>query len=60
MDRTNEKLLINSICAERGAPGDREFSSKIAEAIEQLAEFLGAKEVVYTARVPMAWMNSLR
>jgi len=60
MDRNNEKLLINSIHAERGAPRDKEVSSKIGETIEQLAEFLGAKEVVYTPRVPTAWRNSLR
>jgi len=60
MDRTNEKLLINSIHAERGAPGDKEVSSKIGETIEQFAGFLGAKEVVYPASVPTAWNNSLR
>ncbi|MGH8649897.1 MAG: DNA glycosylase AlkZ-like family protein, partial [Burkholderiales bacterium] len=60
MDRRNEKLLINSVHAERGAPVDKEVSSKIGEAIERLAEFLGAKEVVYTARIPTAWRNSLR
>ncbi len=60
MDRKNEKLMINSVHAEPGAPGDKEVSSKIRETIEQLAEFLGAKEVVYTARVPAAWKNSLR
>jgi uncharacterized protein YcaQ len=60
MDRTNEKLLINSVHAEPGAPGGKEVSSKIGETIEHLAEFLGAKEVVYTARVPKAWKNFLR
>ena len=60
MDRRNEKLLINSIHAEPGAPSDKEVSLKIGETIELLAEFLGAKEVVYTARVPKAWRNSLR
>jgi uncharacterized protein YcaQ len=60
MDRKNEKLLVNSVHAERGATGDKEVSSKIAETIQQLAEFLGAKEVVYTARVAAAWKNSLR
>ncbi len=35
-------------------------SLEIGETIEHLAEFLGAKEVVYTARVPNAWKNSLR
>lgn len=60
MDRRNEKLLINSVHAEPGAPGGNEVSSKIAETIQRLAEFLGAREVVYTARVPAAWKNSLR
>jgi uncharacterized protein len=59
MDREDEKLLVNSLHAERGAPGDMEISLKIGETMEQLAEFLGAKEVVYTARVPSAWKNSL-
>jgi len=46
--------------AEPGAPEDGEVASKIGEKIGQLAEFLGAKEVVYTARVPAAWKGSLR
>jgi len=33
---------------------------EIADTIEHLAEFLGAKEVAYTARVPKAWRSSLR
>ena len=60
MDRKNEKLLINSVHAERGAPSDKNVASKIGETIERFAEFLGAKEVEYTARVPTAWRNSLR
>jgi uncharacterized protein YcaQ len=60
MDKKNEKLLVNSVHAERGATGDKEVSSKIRQTIQQLAGFLGAKEVVYTARVPAAWKNSLR
>jgi uncharacterized protein YcaQ len=51
--------LVNSVHAERSAPGDKEVSSKIGQTIQQLAEFLGAKEVVYTARVPAPWKNSL-
>ena len=60
MDRKNEKLLINSVHAEPGAPTGKEVSSTIGERIDDLAEFLGVKEVVYTARVPKAWRNSLR
>lgn len=59
MDRKNEKLLINSIHAEPGAPSDKEVSTKIGQTIERLAEFLGAKEVEYTSRIPAAWKNSL-
>jgi uncharacterized protein YcaQ len=60
MDKKNEKLLVNSVHAERGTPDDKEVSTKIRQTIEQLAEFLRAKQVVYTARVPAAWKNSLR
>ena len=60
MDRENEKLVINSIHAEPDAPRDKEVALKIRETIENLAAFLGAKEVEYTARVPKPWRNSLR
>ena len=60
MDRENERLVVNSIHAEPGAPKDKEVALKIRETIENLAEFLGAKEVEYTARVPEHWRNSLR
>jgi len=60
MDRENERLVVNSIHAEPGATKDKEVALKIRETIENLAEFLGAKEVEYTARVPKAWRNSLR
>jgi uncharacterized protein len=58
MDRRNEKLLINSVHAERGAPEDMEVSLKIRETIEQLADFLGAKEVKYMAHIPSVWRSS--
>ncbi|HII40861.1 MAG TPA: winged helix-turn-helix domain-containing protein [Thermoplasmata archaeon] len=60
MDRKNEKLLINSVHAERGAPAEEDVSSRIGETIERLGAFLGAKEVVYTSRVPAAWKPALR
>ena len=60
LEKNRETLMINSVHAEPGAPDDKEVTSKIGEKIEQLAEFLGAKEVIYTARVPAAWKNSLR
>ncbi|HEV2118801.1 MAG TPA: crosslink repair DNA glycosylase YcaQ family protein [Candidatus Bathyarchaeia archaeon] len=59
LDRQKEKLLINSVHAEPGSPSDKEVASMIKGTIERLAEFLGAKEVVYSARVPKAWRMSL-
>jgi uncharacterized protein YcaQ len=59
MDRENRKLMINSVHAEPNAPDDKGGSSKIAEKILQLGEFLGAKEVAHTSRVPKTWKNSL-
>jgi len=60
MDREEERLLVNSVHAEPGAPRDKEVASEIRETIERLADFLGAKEIEYTAQVPEAWKNSLR
>src|SRR5207247_11060069 len=59
MDRKDDRLVINSVHAEPGAPRDKEVASKVAETIERLGDFLGAKEIVYSGRVPSAWKNSL-
>jgi uncharacterized protein YcaQ len=59
MERSKERLLINSVHAEPTAPGDKAVASKIGDAIRRLAEFLGAREVVYSSRVPPAWRSSL-
>lgn len=60
MDRKKEKLLINSVHAEPSAPRDKKVSAEIRESVEQLSDFLGAREVVYSKRVPKFWQNSLR
>jgi uncharacterized protein YcaQ len=60
MERSKDRLLINSVHAEPGAPSDKEVASKIREKIARLGEFLGVKEVVYTASVPAVWKSSLR
>ncbi len=59
MDRKKEKLLINSVHAEPSAPRDKRVSAEIRESIEQLSGFLGAREVVYSRRVPKFWQNAL-
>lgn len=60
MEKIKETLLIKSVHAEPGAPGDREAASSINNAIRRLAGFLGAKEVAYSSRVPSMWRSSLR
>jgi uncharacterized protein YcaQ len=60
MDRKNEKLIIKAVYAERYAPKDKDTSREIRESVEQLSAFLGAKEVVYSRKVPKFWQSNLR
>ncbi len=60
MDRTEERLTINSVHAEPGAPTGQDVASQIGDTLTRFATFLGAKEVAYSARVPAAWKRSLR
>ncbi len=55
MDRKNGILNINAVYAEPDAPMTSEAARAISDAIKSLATFLGAKEIVYTERVPEAW-----
>ena len=60
MDRGRGTLHINSVHAEPHAPTGKEVASEIGEIIARFATFLGAREVVYTPRVPAAWKSALR
>lgn len=60
MDRTKDKLLIHSVHAEPGAPPEKEVASEVSDTIDRFARFLGAKEVVYSPRVPASWKRALR
>ena len=59
-DKEKEILIINSVHAEPGAPKGREVALKINETIEDLARFIGAREVEYTSRVPSSWGSAFR
>ncbi len=59
LDKKEEKLVINSVHAEPGAPGGNEISSRVRETIERLSDFIGAKEVVFSGPVPAAWKSAL-
>ena len=60
LDKDTARLLIHAIYAEKGAPMDRAVAIAIAEKIAGLANFLGARDVVYTSRVPARWRTAFR
>ena len=60
LDKDVGKLIVNSVHAEPGAPGGKEVGSEIAESVQQLASFIGAKDVEYSSRVPPTWNEGLR
>ena len=59
MDRKNGKLIIKAAHAESHAPKDKDTSREIRDSVKQLSEFLGAKEVVYSRKVPKYWQSQL-
>jgi hypothetical protein len=57
-DRERGALRVNAVYAEPDAP--RNAGRAVAGAIEDLAAFLGAREILYNSRrVPAAWKRSL-
>jgi uncharacterized protein YcaQ len=60
MDRKRAQLRINAIHAEPNAPMTKVAARAVAHAIEELGRFLGAKEIVYSKRVPTGWKEILR
>lgn len=59
MDRANSRLQINAIHAEPGVPQTKALGRTVAKAIKDLADFLGAKEIVYSEAVPAGWAKGL-
>ncbi len=59
MDRANRQLTINAVYAEPDAPKDANTARAVANSLEDLAAFLGARQIAYSRRVPPAWKKSL-
>lgn len=59
MDRKNEILKINAIYAEEDEHLTKEEGQMVINTIEELGEFLGAKETVYSKNVSAKWKNIL-
>jgi uncharacterized protein len=60
LDRRGRRLVVNAIYDEPGAPLSVDTRRAVGSALEDLAVFLGAHEVVCGERVPKAWQASLQ
>lgn len=60
MDREARRLTINAVYAEPDAPKTKRTARAIADTLEDLGAFLGAREIVCSRRVPAAWQKTLR
>jgi uncharacterized protein len=58
LDRGARLLRVDGIWAERGAPADA--GSDVADALRELATWLGAESVQIGRRTPRAWTRALR
>ena len=60
MDREHRQLTVNAVYIEPGAPTTRDVGPAVAGAIQDLAAFLGAGDIVYNRqRVPAIWKRAL-
>ena len=60
MDRKSGRLTILSVHAEPGAPADRRTGEAVASAIQDLAVFVGARDVVIERAEATGWRRALR
>ena len=59
MDRANRRLLVRAVHAEPGVRTTRESGRPVAEAVRDLASWLGATEIELDGSVPAAWRSGL-
>ena len=59
MDRANRRLLVRAVHAEPGVRTTRESGRPVAEAVLDLASWLGATEIELGGSVPAAWRSGL-
>jgi uncharacterized protein YcaQ len=59
MDRKRHTLVVNAVHSDADAPATPAAGRSIATAIEDLAEFLGAREVEYRGPVPAVWKKAM-
>jgi len=59
MDRATGRLLVRAVHAEPGVRTTRESGRPVAEAVRDLASWLGATEIELDGSVPAAWRSGL-
>lgn len=59
-DRKKKTLAINAVYAEDNAPDDAATVNAIRESIHSLAQFVGAKDIVFAHDVPPQWSGLTR
>jgi uncharacterized protein len=59
MDRANGRLLVRAVHAEPGVRTTRESGRPVAEAVRDLASWLGVTEIELDGSVPAAWRSGL-
>ena len=59
LDKASGTLAIQSVHAEPRAPADRETAAQIGETIARLGEFVGARRIAYSSKVPEPWRSAL-
>jgi uncharacterized protein YcaQ len=60
LNRAEGRLLVNAVHAAPDAPTLRSAGKAVAEAVEELARFVGATDVDYRGPVPEVWRTALR
>ncbi len=55
MDRPNNRLVVNAIYREKPAPKSQTIGAAAMHAIESLARFVGARDIVYKKKMPKGW-----
>jgi uncharacterized protein YcaQ len=60
MDRKKKRLNVMNVYAEPDAPMTAKTGRAVSRAIQELATFLGAKEIAYGENMPSGWEKALR
>jgi len=59
IDRKHSVLNINAVFAEPEAPKTREIAQAVANTVNELGDFLGARRIVYGRQIPSGWKREL-